>query len=80
MPNSFDVYLADGSSLTAEHAGRFSSEVPGKPVIDKWAIFWLDELGENRVQYGSKLGSRCEVMIHVENMAVKFDGENRKGL
>lgn len=68
MSNSFDVYLADGSSLTAEHAGS------------SWDIFWLDELGENRVNYGKKVGSRCEVMIHVENMAAAFDGENRKGL
>ncbi len=73
MTNSFDVYLEDGSSLTAEYAGKFTSEVPGKPETQKWAIFWLDELGENRVSYGSKFGTRCEVMVHVENMAGTFE-------
>ena len=55
---SFDVFLSDGSSLTAEPAG------PGC-----WEIFWIDEMGENRVNYGRLMGTRCEAMIKVEKMA-----------
>ena len=61
---SFDVYLPDYSSITAESTGKGS-----------WELYWIDELGENRVCYGRKLGSRDDVMLHCEALAETFNGE-----
>ena len=55
---SFDVYLDDHSSITAEKCGP-----------NCWQIFWLDETAESRINYGRKMGSRDDVMLHCEALA-----------
>ena len=71
---SFDVYLPDYSSITAEHK---NTSVPfgGGATVQTWRLVWVDELAENRAVLCDFNGSRDDVMLHCEALAEAFNGE-----
>jgi len=65
---SFDVFLKDKSSITAEFAG---THVPyrGELPVGKWQLFRIGADGEYRRPCGNKLGTVDDVLEYIEGLA-----------
>lgn len=65
---SFDVFMPDGRSITAESAG------PGV-----WDLFLFSTGGRKCARIGKKLGTRREAMIYCEGLAESI-GQDKEGV
>jgi len=64
LKRSFDVFFVDGRSINCEYAGQ--SSIKGKA---NWDLYLYSADGDHRTAYGTKQGTRQELMLFVEKLA-----------
>ena len=74
MKTSFDVFLSDGSSVTAESAGIRPVCNDPSELVHVWSLHLYGPEGRYRESLGTKLGNRDEIMCYAESMAEILEG------